>query len=56
MALPAVDLGMLANQRQSGFVVVKRVNIFIKMPSFWTMTSIATDLKISTVRGIGLLI
>jgi hypothetical protein len=33
MALPAVDLSMLARKRQFGLVVVKRIDLFIQLPT-----------------------
>jgi hypothetical protein len=50
MALPAVYLGMLPDQWQFGCVMIKRINIFIDLPAFCTVTNPATDFKICTVR------
>jgi hypothetical protein len=50
MTLPAVDHWMLPDQGQFCFVVVKRIDFFIKLPTFWAMTGFATDLKIRTMR------
>jgi hypothetical protein len=49
VALPAIDFGMLSNQRQTGGVMIKRVNTFIELPSLWTMACLAADLKTSTM-------
>jgi hypothetical protein len=54
VTLPAVDHGMLSDQGQFCFVVVKRINLFIKLPAFWAMTGFACDLKIDTMRRAGL--
>jgi hypothetical protein len=50
MTLPAVDYLVLPYKRHIGFVVVKRVNTFIKLPSFRAMTGLATDLKSRAMR------
>ena len=41
---------------QFGLVVVKRINLFIELPSLCAMTGFAADLKISAMRRFGLLI
>ena len=56
MTLLAADLGMLPDQGQFGSVMVKRINFFIELPSFSTMTGFTADLKSRTMWRIGLLV
>lgn len=50
VALPAVYLFMLSCERKVCFVVIERIDLSIELPSFRTMTDIAADLKIGTMR------
>jgi len=49
MALPAVNLCVLANQGHFGGVVIKGKACFVELPSLRGMTGAAADLKIRTV-------
>jgi hypothetical protein len=54
MTLPAIDFRMLPYQGQLCSTVVKRVNLFIELPTFCTVASLAADLEIGSVRRVGL--
>jgi hypothetical protein len=54
--LPAIDPGMLAGKFHRGLVVVKRVNCFVEVPAFGTVTCLTTYLEPGSMRRIGLLV
>jgi hypothetical protein len=50
MANFTVNLRMLVCKGKLSCIMVKRVDLFIDIPAFCTMTGAATDLKAGTVR------
>jgi len=56
MAIPALHLSMLTDQGESGGVVIKRITVFVKLPSFGTMAGFTVDFKAFPVRLVSLLI